>query len=654
MMTDSQTLLSLYARTSSESAFRDLVRGYIDLVYSTAYRLVNGDAQSAQDVAQTVFVALAIQARTLPENVMLGGWLHQHTRFVAGKFMRAERRRRSRERQAAEMNAIEDHSQSNLAEIAPVLDEAIGQLDAEDRDAILLRFFERQDFRSVGDALRTSEDAARKRVARALEKLHVVLRQRGVTLSAAALGSALAAEAVTAAPAGLASAIAAASLSVAGSGASMLHVLLHVARANWRLLSIPGMALVIMLTVAIYHRTPSQNTPQQLAQVASPSVEPATDRTASEEPPLAAPAPASTTALTDTQMRFDLLDAETGAPIPAANLRVNYFREGGQMKTVKLNTDAQGKATIELPQKPYTSANLFVTAGGHVPKVVAWGSGDLPNEYVMKLEAGSTISGVVVDESQQPVPQATLTFNGPGVDMAQKENIQFGPDTVLSTDSEGRWSCNMIPQSYETIRVTLQHPQFAPTPTEIAVNNEQAKSLVLQIRRGITVTGLVADAAGRPVTGASIREIHDRQERRRSATTDTAGRFEIKNLREGDTLLAAQANGLAPAVLETNLSASPTELMFVLQPGHLLKGHVVDERGMPVTNALTQTFWSSQELPMVEWSARTDREGRFEWNSAPAERLRYWFQAEGFISPPADRLNADGSDHEIRLTRTET
>ena len=212
-MTDSNTLLSQYARTGSESAFRELVSRYVDLVFSTAFRLVDGDAESAQDVAQTVFVALADQARTLPKDVMLGGWLHLRTRFAAGKLMRTERRRQLRERQAAEMNAIEDQSESNLAQVAPVLDEAIGQLNAEDRNAILLRFFEQKDFRSVGDALGSSEEAARKRVDRALEKLHVLLKHRGATLSAAALGTALATEAVTAAPAGLAAAITAAALS---------------------------------------------------------------------------------------------------------------------------------------------------------------------------------------------------------------------------------------------------------------------------------------------------------------------------------------------------------------------------------------------------------------------------------------------------------
>ena len=244
-MMDSQTLLSLYARTRSESAFRELVSRYIDLVYSTAFRLVGGDAHSAQDVAQTVFVALADKAGTLPNDVMLGGWLHQHTRFVAAKLMRTERRRQLRERQAAEMNAIEDHSESNLAQVAPVLDEAISQLDAEDRTAILLRFFERRDFRGVGDALGSSEDAARKRVDRALEKLHVLLKNRGATLSAAALGTALATEAVTAAPVGLAgtaAGIALASAAANGGVAATLVKLMTMTKVKFGIISVIAVA----------------------------------------------------------------------------------------------------------------------------------------------------------------------------------------------------------------------------------------------------------------------------------------------------------------------------------------------------------------------------------------------------------------------------
>jgi RNA polymerase sigma factor (sigma-70 family) len=138
-MSETQQLLAEYAKTGSESAFRELVARYVDLVYSAAVRLVNNDSHLAQDVTQTVFADFARAARTLSPEVMIGGWLHRHTCFVASKTIRGEQRRRKREQQAALMNATDDDS--NLASVAPVLDDAINQLGPEDRRAILLRFF---------------------------------------------------------------------------------------------------------------------------------------------------------------------------------------------------------------------------------------------------------------------------------------------------------------------------------------------------------------------------------------------------------------------------------------------------------------------------------------------------------------------------------
>jgi RNA polymerase sigma factor (sigma-70 family) len=211
-MRDTQQLLMEYVDTGSESAFRELVGQYIDLVYSTARRLVGGDAHLAQDVAQTVFLHLSRNARKLSRESMLGGWLHRDTCFVASKTLRSERRRRAREREAVFMNSLSDHSEGNLEELAPILDEAINLLASEDRTAILLRFFEQRDFRAVGMALGSNEDAARMRVNRALEKLQVMLRRRGVALSVAGLASVLGVQAVTAAPAGLAGNVAGAVL----------------------------------------------------------------------------------------------------------------------------------------------------------------------------------------------------------------------------------------------------------------------------------------------------------------------------------------------------------------------------------------------------------------------------------------------------------
>jgi RNA polymerase sigma factor (sigma-70 family) len=221
-MTESQTLLAEYAGNGSETAFRELVARYIDFVYSAASRMVESAPHLAEDVTQIVFADLARKAGSLSREVMLGRWLHRHTCYVAANLMRGERRRHTRERRAAEMNNMPDHSPENLAQIAPILDDAINHLGTEERTAILLRFFEQRDLRSVGFALGGNEEAARKRVSRALDKLQVLLKRRGVALSTAALATVLATGTVKAAPAGLAVSVGTSALAGAAPGALTL------------------------------------------------------------------------------------------------------------------------------------------------------------------------------------------------------------------------------------------------------------------------------------------------------------------------------------------------------------------------------------------------------------------------------------------------
>jgi RNA polymerase sigma factor (sigma-70 family) len=216
-MTDSKALLEAFVTQGSEPAFRTLVDRYVHFVYSIARRLTDGDSQLAEDVTQTVFIGLAKHARTLTSSVALGGWLHQHTFHVATKAVRAERRRQVRERKAMEFNPPQHDTPDTWQRLAPVLDETIHRLGAEDRQAVLLRFFEQRDFRSVGEALGSSEDAARMRVQRALQKLRVLLREQGLDLTTAALAAALSVNAISAAPACLAASAAAAALSQAAS-----------------------------------------------------------------------------------------------------------------------------------------------------------------------------------------------------------------------------------------------------------------------------------------------------------------------------------------------------------------------------------------------------------------------------------------------------
>jgi RNA polymerase sigma factor (sigma-70 family) len=252
MTTDTQDLLAEFVKSGSERAFRELVSRYVDLVYSTALRLVDGDTHRAEDVAQIVFADLARMASRLSASSTLGGWLHRHTCFVARTVMRGERRRQARERQAVEMKALNDQVDHMLAQISPVLDEAIQELGPDDRDAILLRFFERRNLRSVGEALGVNENVAQKRVSRAVQELGMLLQRHGVSLSAAALASGLAVGAVKAAPAGLGLSIAAKVFTSAGAAGIVTSAPADVAVIAKLKVGIIVALLLAGMTAAIY------------------------------------------------------------------------------------------------------------------------------------------------------------------------------------------------------------------------------------------------------------------------------------------------------------------------------------------------------------------------------------------------------------------
>ena len=199
-------LLRQYAVGNSHSAFAELVHRHIDLVYSVALRRVGGDAHSARDVAQTVFVALARNARSLTSRTTLAGWLYLTSKQQAAQLVRSERRRQTREHEAYAMNEIFNTPDIDWRQLRPVLDDTMQELSESEREAILLRYFEQRPFADVGRALLVSEDAARMRVDRALEKLRARLARRGVSSTAAALAAVLGQQ-VAAAPANLATSI---------------------------------------------------------------------------------------------------------------------------------------------------------------------------------------------------------------------------------------------------------------------------------------------------------------------------------------------------------------------------------------------------------------------------------------------------------------
>jgi len=220
---DDMALLREYATRNSEAAFETLVSRRVNFVYSAALRQVH-DPHLAEEVTQAVFIILAQKAGRISDKTILPGWLFKATRFAALAQIRAAARRRQYEQEAQMQSELQQTAAAEFwGQLSPLLDEALASLGETDRQAVLLRYFENQSMAEVGNRLGTGEDTARKRISRALEKLHRYFSKRGVSSTTAIIAGAISAHSVQAAPAMLAKSVTAAAIAkgAAASGSTL-------------------------------------------------------------------------------------------------------------------------------------------------------------------------------------------------------------------------------------------------------------------------------------------------------------------------------------------------------------------------------------------------------------------------------------------------
>src|SRR5580658_3024234 len=180
MMTDDMELVREYARHNSEEAFAKVVSRHINLVYSVALRQVH-DPHLAEEITQAVFIILARKAESLGRKTILPGWLCRTARYTSANALTIQRRRQHREQQAYMQSILNEPQPDPWLQIAPLLDGAMEHLGQKDHDAVVLRFFEGRNYKEVGAALGASENAAKKRVTCALEKLRRYFSKHGVS-----------------------------------------------------------------------------------------------------------------------------------------------------------------------------------------------------------------------------------------------------------------------------------------------------------------------------------------------------------------------------------------------------------------------------------------------------------------------------------------
>jgi len=241
-------LIREFACTNSEIAFTELVQRHVNLVYSIARRCTGNDSD-AQDVTQAVFIILAKKANHLAQHTVLPGWLYETTRFTATRLLRTQARRAAREQEAYMQSTLNETDLTNAwQQLAPHLEAAMDKISAADRALLVLRFYENKTAAETAVLLGIGEDAAQKRVTRAIEKLRKLFVKRGVTLTSTAIAGAVSANSVHAAPVTLTKTISAAALT---KGATATTSTLTLVKGALKLMAWSKVKTTVLVTVAI-------------------------------------------------------------------------------------------------------------------------------------------------------------------------------------------------------------------------------------------------------------------------------------------------------------------------------------------------------------------------------------------------------------------
>lgn len=334
------------------------------------------------------------------------------------------------------------------------------------------------------------------------------------------------------------------------------------------------------------------------------------------------------------QAKFVVRAGETGQPIKDAAVRFGY----PDRRNILTNDDGTVTVSGLIPQQ----YDVTVEAHGYArntPYINLIQGNDLI-ELNIGLAPGGEVNGVVVDEAGQPIPEAEVVYWQTGIPGYYGDSVQ--------TDSEGKFRHRFLPLGVP-LEVSIDKAEYVSTRLDVSMTpNVRTREVSITLPHrppGGSFAGVVQDTEGKPVANAEVANYGNQASQKRQMMTDEHGRFLLHDVFEGHAgyQVYVSAKGYSPQQLSVKPGSDdePTEMTVTVEPGHTVRGRVVNEKGESISGAYVMA--RSGVFRMGMESVRTDEHGDFAFDSLPSD-VQFSVSHPNFASTENMPLSLDANE----------
>jgi RNA polymerase sigma factor (sigma-70 family) len=628
METDA-TLLDRWRRDRDPDAFAEVVHRHAPLVFNTCSRVLR-DAAHAEEVTQECFIELLESRATNLRSV--GGWLHTLAVSRALDRLRAEGRLKRRESRYAETSKKTVEPTWN--ELADIVDEAIRELPEDLRDVIVVRFLRGKTYQEAAAELGLATSTVQLRIAKGIDQLRQILKNRGLTISSATLATLLEFNPVHALPVAVTTKLGHVALSGLLRPTNKISVMGIKASIATKFLVV-ATAIFILTSAATWVTNSSRKL--QFVEEPSPNTLDAEDIRLSKLVN-SDQAPASTLVQGETRIESGhslptnriasvegTVKDSDGNPLADWQVRTAHFdrtanSSGANPKVTPAKTASNGVFRLEIPEPGQYRLEARDALGHRAPLSIPYveirdGESITGVDFIWKITPA--IKGWITDPDCEPIVEATVQASTTDHD-GKRVRLR------VKSDAHGFFIVTDLPDSENQLyNLTVQHEDFLPSGLwQVPINEEQMVALV----PCPMLAGRVIDARTRePIRRFKVAATARSDEEPENSydvllditkwSTDLEGRFNTKADGINKIVLAVSADEYRSTIVFIN-DLGPGEsvagIEVALKPSAPIEGIVVNESNDPVDAAIVHFGYMPPDgYDSTDAKTSTDNQGRF-------------------------------------------